>query len=51
MNYVDKMNSLNQCVSGLCECPEHKVNILLWAVPIAIGIYFLNTFYSKIIKN
>ena len=47
MNYIDKMNSLNNCATGLCECPEHKVNTLMWIIPIAVGAYLLNKVYSK----
>jgi len=47
MNYIDKMNSLNHCVSGLCECPEHKINALVWIIPIMAGIYILNKVYIK----
>ncbi len=41
MNYVDKMNSISQCVTGLCEHPEHKVNNLVWIIPSIIAAYFL----------
>ncbi len=41
MNYVDKMNSINQCVTGLCEHPEHKVNNLVWIIPCIIAACFL----------
>ena len=47
MNYIDKMNSINNCATGLCECPEHKVNTLMWIIPIVVGVYLLNKVYSK----
>jgi hypothetical protein len=47
MNYVDKMNSISNCATGLCECLEHKVNTLVWVVPVVIGIYLLSKVYNK----
>ncbi len=47
MNYIDKMNNISNCATGLCECPEHKVNTLVWIVPIILGIYLLNKVYNK----
>ena len=54
MNYTEKMNSimqqshqLQECVSGLCEHPEHKVNPLVWIIPAVAGVYFINVLYKK----
>ena len=40
MNYTEKINSLlaqshqiQECVGGLCEHPEHKINALVWVIP------------------
>jgi hypothetical protein len=54
MNYIDKMNSimkqshqLQECVSGLCEHPEHKVNALIWIIPMTVGAYLVTVIYKK----
>ena len=50
MNYIDKMNSImqqGQCVNGLCEHPEHKVNALVWIVPVIAVSYLVNVVYKK----
>ena len=55
MNYTEKMNSLmvqshqlQECTSGLCEHPEHKVNALVWIIPIIIGVFLLSKKYKTI---
>jgi len=35
------MNNITQCINGICEHPEHKINALWWIIPISIGIYLL----------
>ncbi len=54
MNYTDKMNSLmaqsheiSECASGLCEHAEHKVNALVWIIPIVAGVLI----FSKLLKK
>ena len=54
MNYTEKMNNLlnqshqlQECVGGLCEHPEHKVNVLVWIIPAIAGAYLINVIYKK----
>ena len=50
MNYTDKMNSMmqqSQCVNGLCEHLEHKVNALVWIIPAIAAVYFASAIYKK----
>jgi len=58
MNYTEKMNSLmvqshqiQECASGLCEHPEHKVNALVWIIPAVAGAFLLNKIYKRIMKQ
>tara|TARA_R100000008_G_scaffold50150_1_gene29957 strand:+ start:253 stop:429 length:177 start_codon:yes stop_codon:yes gene_type:complete len=58
MNYTEKMNSLmaqshqiQECASGLCEHPEHKVNALVWIIPAVAGVFLLNKVYKRIMKQ
>jgi len=53
MNYSEKMNSLmaqshqiQECVGGLCEHPEHKVNALMWIIPVVAGAFVFNKIYK-----
>lgn len=51
MNYIDKMNSINNCATGLCECPEHNINNLVWIVPIVIGVLMMTNIYKKYMQH
>lgn len=53
MNYTEKMNGLmaqshqiQECASGVCEHPEHKVNALIWIIPIIIGALVFSKMYK-----
>ena len=55
MNYTEKMNSLmvhshqlQECTSGLCEHPEHKVNALIWIIPLIIGAFLFSKLHKKV---
>lgn len=47
MNYIDKMNSISGCATGLCHCPEHNVNNLVWILPAVVGALLLSKLYKK----
>ncbi len=54
MNYTEKMNSMmaqshqiQECVGGLCEHPEHKINALVWVIPGIIAAVLI----GKLIKT
>ena len=54
MNYTEKMNSLmaqshkiHECATGLCEHAEHKVNALVWIIPIVAGVFM----FIKLLKR
>ena len=58
MNYTEKMNSLLQqshqlqeCVGGLCEHLEHKVNALIWIIPAIAGAYLISVLHKKYFKS
>ncbi len=57
MNYTEKINSLitqshkvQECASGLCEHPEHKVNMLVWLVPAIAVAYLMTKMYKEYYK-
>ena len=43
-------HQIQECVGGLCEHPEHKVNALLWIIPAVAGGFLLNKVYKRIMK-
>ena len=39
-------HQIQECVGGLCEHPEHKVNALMWIIPVVAGAFVFNKIYK-----
>lgn len=39
-------HQIQECVGGVCEHPEHKVNALIWIIPIIIGALVFSKMYK-----